>query len=136
MSAHHKSTEPDDIVAFYPSRHGPSELARSVAAAAEKLGIGSGTLQMRIGNVKFLDGSRSARVSDPAVRPTEGLQLAPAAITPARVVRNLLALAPAGWRRGRRPAPSAGGHRSLRKFRRPKPRIRILQSPPPRRFTS
>ncbi len=64
MTDQHKWTEPDDIVAFYLSRYGPSALARSVAAAAEKLGIESGTLQMRIGNFKFLDGN--GRLNHPA----------------------------------------------------------------------
>jgi hypothetical protein len=64
MIDHHKWTEPDDIVAFYLSRYGPSELARSVAAAAEKLGIASGTLHLRIGNFKFLDGN--GRLNHPA----------------------------------------------------------------------
>lgn len=52
----HEWTEDDDIVALYLYRFGPDDLPISVGEIGERLGMGAGSLRMRIGNFRAIDG--------------------------------------------------------------------------------
>jgi 5-methylcytosine-specific restriction protein A len=52
----HEWTEDDDIVALYLYRFGPDDLPISVGEIGDRLGMGAGSLRMRIGNFRAIDG--------------------------------------------------------------------------------
>lgn len=62
MSANrHRWSEGDDLVAFYLQQHGHARLPYTVPRIAGRLGMPEGTLRMRIGNFKALDGPGGLR---------------------------------------------------------------------------
>jgi hypothetical protein len=60
-ASRHRWSEGDDLVAFYLQRHGHARLPYTIARVAGRLGIPEGTLRMRIGNFKALDGPGGLR---------------------------------------------------------------------------
>lgn len=58
-SQEHRWSESDDLIAFYLSRHGDSQLGIRLPEVARRIGIGAGTLKMRMSNFRSLE-------SDPA----------------------------------------------------------------------
>jgi len=52
----HKWTEEDDIVTLYLYKFGHKDLPHSVEYIGRKLGMGAGSLKMRIANFKAIDG--------------------------------------------------------------------------------
>ena len=55
MKARHHWTENDDLVAIYIYKHGTENLDISVEQIAEKLGMSTASMKMRIRNVKSAD---------------------------------------------------------------------------------
>jgi hypothetical protein len=56
MGEKHEWTETDDIVALYLYRFGAKDLPLRIAAIGDRLGMGAGSLRMRIGNFRAIDG--------------------------------------------------------------------------------
>jgi hypothetical protein len=56
MGERHEWTETDDIVAFYLYRFGPDDLSLGIGEIGDRLGMGGGSLRMRIGNFRAIDG--------------------------------------------------------------------------------
>ena len=56
MPARHKWTEEDDIVALYLFRFGDDSLSLPLDDIGAMLGMGAGSLLMRIGNFRAIDG--------------------------------------------------------------------------------
>src|SRR5438552_417538 len=54
----HRWTECDDLAALYLHKHGTSHIGLSLEDLARKLGIGTGSMKMRIKNFQSADGGR------------------------------------------------------------------------------
>jgi hypothetical protein len=52
----HHWTEADDVTAVYLYKHGPAHLRIAVEEIAQKLGMSTASMKMRIQNVKSADG--------------------------------------------------------------------------------
>ena len=52
----HRWTEQDDIIALYFYKFGELGLTSSVATVGERLGMGAGSLRMRVGNFRAIAG--------------------------------------------------------------------------------
>lgn len=62
MSANrHRWSEGDELVALYLQRHECARLPYTVSEIARRMGVEDGTLRMRIGNFKALDGPGGLR---------------------------------------------------------------------------
>lgn len=58
-SQEHPWSESDDLIEFYLSRHGDSQLGIRLSEVAQSIGIGAGAMKMRMSNFRSLE-------SDPA----------------------------------------------------------------------
>ena len=56
MNDKHEWTENDDVVALYLYRFGPDDLSLGIGEIGDRLGMGAGSLRMRIGNFRAIDG--------------------------------------------------------------------------------
>lgn len=54
--AQHAWSEDDDLVAFYLFKFGDGDLGKDTKDIGEVLGMGAGSLRMRIGNFRAIDG--------------------------------------------------------------------------------
>lgn len=54
-STEHRWTKSEDMVAFYLSRHGDSQLGLQLTEIAQRVGIKPGTMKMRMSNFRSLE---------------------------------------------------------------------------------